>query len=260
MSALQPEEREVRPSFPRIRRLDAAWYRGEQLACGVMFLILALIVFVAVVRDVFITHMDLAHAIPDVLITWAVVFAALLTRARKPAADGGAQPRRWKTELLKKLGVALVATLALAGIVAAYLEALPGGFYWAPKMALCIMLWVAFLGASMATHEKAHLSLEFGDKIWPKAALRWIRVFAHALTSAFSLALFILAVMSLVGHYDSWEAAGGQGATVASLDWLPEWAVYLIFPYVFLAMGVRFAAQMVTTAMGTDITPERGPS
>lgn len=243
-------------SFPLMRKLDAAWYRGEQVLCAAMFLAMALIVFVAVVRDVFVTHNDLTHILPDLAICWGITFAALMTRVRRFEEIR----RRLHHAAARNAVIAVVVTAAVAGLLALYLEVLPGGFYWAPKMALCLMLWVAFLGASMATHEKAHLALEFGDKIWPKAAVRWVKVFAHAVTSAFCAVLFILGVMSLIGHYDSWDAAGGEGATVASLDWLPEWAVYLIFPYVFLAMTIRFLAQTVTVATGTDITPERGPS
>jgi len=41
-----------RHNYPLIRRIDAVWYAVERLACGVMFLAMALLVFAAVVSDI----------------------------------------------------------------------------------------------------------------------------------------------------------------------------------------------------------------
>jgi TRAP-type C4-dicarboxylate transport system permease small subunit len=146
---------------------------------------------------------------------------------------------------------------ALSAVVELYLRALPGGFVWAPKMALCLMLWVAFFGASMATYEKAHLALEFGEKIWPRAMRRAVKAFARALTSAFCLGLGWLSLVSIDAHYDSWSVADGFADNVPSMDWLPAWAVFVIFPYVFFAMALRFFAQSYAVATGTE---EAAPS
>ncbi|MFO0746846.1 MAG: TRAP transporter small permease subunit [Myxococcota bacterium] len=234
------------PSFPRIRRIDDAWYRGEKWLCGVLFLFMAVIVFLSVLRDVFGTR----HQWIDAVVLFFLLWAGATTRVRK---DG-----EKKRSHLVNAGLALGVTIVVGGLVELYVQALPGGLIWGPKMALCLMLWVAFLGASMTTYEKAHLALEAGDKIWPQKIRRYVKAFAHALTSAFCMLLFVLSIISLARHYDHWSAAGGHGDTVPTLDWLPSWVVFLVFPYVFLGMAVRIMAQAVTVATGTEVAAEGG--
>ena len=236
-----------RPSFPRLRRLDAAWYTAEKVLCGGMFLLMTLIVFMAVVRDVF----GARHSYVDVLVTWVIMLGAMFTRHHKPDE----KPRG----PLYKVIVATVLTAVLGGLVELYVTLLPEGLLWANKAALCLMVWVGFLGASIATYEKAHLALEVGEKIWPKSARHIVKAIAHGLTSAFCVVLLVLSIESLAAHYASSAAAEGAD-TIPTLPWLPQWVVFLIFPYTFLAMAVRFLAQLVTTATRTDVTPEAGPT
>ena len=253
---------DARPSFPGLRRIDAAWYNVEQWICGVMFLLMALVVFVSVVRDVFQTrwfpidgnstsgdalvgHAAIGTMAVDTLIFFGLVLLGVLTRVRRD--DEKRRP------LVVNVGIAAVITVVVIGAVALYVNLLPEGFQWAAKAALCMMLWVGFLGASMATHEKAHLALEMGEKIWPEKARRFVKAFAHALTTAFCICLFILSLISLADHHQGWVAGDGHADVVPTLEWLPQWGVFIIFPYVFLAMTIRFAAQTVTIATGTDI-------
>jgi TRAP-type C4-dicarboxylate transport system permease small subunit len=229
------------PSFPRIRRLDAAWYRAERAVCGVMFLAMALVVFASVLRDVFGTR----HRWTDAVVLFAFAYAAVVTRVRR---DGEPAPGR-----ARAAATAGVITVAVAAAVELYVRALPGGFVWAPKLALCMMLWVSLLGASTATYEKAHLAVELGERLWPRRVARAVKAFAHAVTSLFCAGLLWLSVRSLIEHHHSWTAADGFADTVPSIDWLPQWAVFLIFPYVFGAMAVRLLAQTHAIATGTDV-------
>ncbi|RMH43825.1 MAG: TRAP transporter small permease [Deltaproteobacteria bacterium] len=240
----EPTERGAQPSFPLIRRLDRAWFRAEQLLCGVMFLAMGLLVFASVIRDVFGTDRGWG----DVAGLFAFVWLALETRVVR---DG--EHRRSRAA---NAAIAAALTAAIAGVIEIYLRNLPGGFVWAGEAALGLMLWVAFLGASMATYEKAHLSLEFGEKIWPRGVLHVVKAIAHAITSACCLALLALSIHSIREHYAAWKSAGGHGSTLQTLDWVPLWAVYLVFPYVFAAMAVRLLAQTYTIATRTDEAPK----
>lgn len=232
------------PSFPRIRRLDELWFKVERVLCGALFLFMALLVFADVVRNVFTTRREWL----DIAVLFAFTWAAVRTRVLR---DGETRPTH-----AVSLAIALGLTAAITGAVYLYTESMPGGFIWGPKMALCLMLWVAFFGASMATYEKAHLSLEFGEKLWPSRALRYVKAFARAVTAAFCVLLLWLSIYSIADHYDAWGAADGFGETVPTMDWLPQWVVYLVFPYVFAAMSVRLLAQTYTIATGTDVEPE----
>jgi len=235
---------EGQPNFPLVRKIDAIWFRAERCLCGAMFLLMGLLVFVAVVRDIFGTR----HEWTDAIILFCFALAAVRTRTPSP---GKSRPD-WPIAAAIALGI----TAVIAGLVELYVRNLPGGFVWAGEVALGLMLWVAFLGASMATYEKAHLALEFGEKIWPKRILHIVKALAHAVTSACCIGLLVLSIHSIKEHHAAWQAAGHHGSTLQTLDWVPLWAVFLIFPYLFIAMAVRLLAQTYTLATKTAEAPK----
>ncbi len=235
---------EKQPSFPLIRKIDAAWFRAEQLLCGFMFLAMSLIAFLGVVRSVFQTR----HNPFDAVVLFALAYLAVRTRVRK---DGEERPSQGVS-----VAIAAGITVAVAGVVELYVRMLLGGFIWSAQAALCLMLWVAMLGASIATYEKAHLSLEFGEKIWPARILHLVRALAHAVTSLFILGLLLLSLHSVGEHHDEWIKAGGDGGNFKSMPWLPRYVVHMIFPYLFAAMAVRLLAQTYTVVTKTDEEPE----
>jgi TRAP-type C4-dicarboxylate transport system permease small subunit len=220
------------PNFPRLRRLDAIWHRGEMWLCGIMFLVMGLLVFAQVVTASFGTRRELV----DLLVLFGLVYIGTRTRVLK---DG-------ERRLSHGASVAWAATItaALAGLLYAYTEYGPRSLVWAQKVSLVAMLWVSLLGASLATYERAHLALELGEKLWPRKVLHLVNAGAHAVTSAFCVLLFWLSMNMLLGPVV-------QGQNIEPLTWLPKWTAIIIMPYAFGAMAVRMAAQTVTLATGT---------
>jgi len=230
------------PNFPTIRRLDELWYRLERIVCGGIFLVMALMVFAAVITETFGDRRQWS----DVAILAVVALLAVRTRAVKP----GERKHGWPVSI----GLALVATAVLATLVYFYTEQFAGGFIWAQKLALVMMIWVALLGASMATYERSHLSLEMGEKIWPVRVLHWVKALALGVAAAFCAAALLLA-LELV------SAQRHEGLIVDANDWLPTWTAFLIVPYAFAAMAIRLLAQAFTTGAQTaEPVEERLPS
>jgi TRAP-type C4-dicarboxylate transport system permease small subunit len=77
-----------------------------------------------------------------------------------------------------------------------------------------------------------------GEKIWPEKMLPWIRKLANIVVAILTIALAYLAIISILEHFKDWNSGPGAGL-IPSIDW-PKWAVYLIIPYAFLVMGMRF--------------------
>lgn len=217
------------PTYPTIRQLDLWWHRVERALCGGIFLVMALMVFAAVVTETFGNR----RAWSDVAILAVLMLMAVRTRAVKD----GERPRSWGASL----GIAAAGTAIVGGAVYLYTEQFAGGFIWAQKLALVMMIWVALLGASMATYERSHLSLELGEKIWPAPMLPGIKALALGLASAFCAAAMWLAV-------DLVTAQRHEALRVDANDWLPTWAAFVIVPYAFGAMAIRLLAQAFTTA------------
>ena len=220
------------PTYPLIRKVDEAWYRVERLACAVLFLAMATLVFAAVVNETFGTRRKWT----DVVILFGVVLLGVRTRAVK----GDEKPRGWGSSLIWAVAV----TAAILGALAVYLRFMSGSMIWAQKLTLVMMMWVALLGASMATHERSHLSLEMGEKIWPAKWLRFVKAAAHVVTAGFCLGCFVLAV-----HLVRSQAA--EGIMIEDNRWLEVWQAFLIMPYTFAMMTLRFLAQAVTVATVT---------
>ena len=230
--ALSPEVAWT-PNFPLIRRIDELWFKTEKVVCGTMFLFMTLMVFAGVLAQMFTGRRHWYYVL--------VLFGFALLGVRTRVVKQGEKSPTWPMSLVWAVG----ATIAIAGMTYLYIDRYPGGFVWAPKLALVMMLWVALLGASMATYERVHLALEFGEQLWPKRVLHFVKAAAHALTSAFCFGLFLLS-MNLTLDHVAWET------TIKANEWLPYWIAVAIMPYTFLAMSIRIAAQSVTVAAKLD--------
>lgn len=224
------------PTFPMIRTVDHAWYITERIVSAGMFLLMGLMVFVSVIAEVFSTRREWS----DVAVLFAVSLLAVRTRDVK---DGERKPG-WPLSL----GIAAAVTAGLVGAVHVYVERYPGGFIWAQKLALVLMIWVALIGTSVATYERSHLALEMGEKLWPERLLRFVKAFAHGVTAAFCVAALVVSI-------DLVFKQRHEADTIATIDWLYTWQAFLVMPYAFGAMLVRFLAQAFTTVTETAEPP-----
>ncbi|HUQ07138.1 MAG TPA: TRAP transporter small permease subunit [Kofleriaceae bacterium] len=242
MTEPEPSAGAWTPTFPAIRRLDQYWYLAERWLCGLVFLFMALLVFGSVLSEAFGTRREWS----DVGILFFVCFLGTRTRAVKP----GEKP--WSYPVA--LGVAVVATGAVIGGVFLAVELLEGHSIMIQKLALVMMIWVALLGASMATYERSHLSLEMGEKIWPAKMLHLVKAVGHGVTSAFCIGALLLSI-DLVASQKS------LGVRIEDTEWLALWQAFLVVPYAFGAMAVRFLAQTVTQATrSSEPVEERLPT
>ncbi len=248
-----------------LRRIDALLYKSERVLAGALFLGMALVMFASVTHRVFsreegrlagmvasLVGVELDKATLDgpatialnVLLTFGFSYAALRTIQRaKPFGAGQA------------LGLALGATVLLAVLVKVLLVALPNGVVWGPVVALCCMLWVGFLGASIATYEKRHLALEMGEKIWPERTMPYVRALAMLAAALFSAFLLALSVLSIRDHYAGWDVNPLAGNLLPTQ--IPKWVVFLIFPYTFLVMTLRFAGIANGALHGESVHEEK---
>jgi TRAP-type C4-dicarboxylate transport system permease small subunit len=256
------------PSLPR--RVDRAVYQFERWLAGLLFLAMALIMFAHVVIRVFerqesklmaalcwiarLTQLTDIRAsevgetgtlIAQFVTTFLICYVGL--RTMKPIERIGPLNRAYAA-----LGAAAATGLG-ALIVYLLLKSFPNNIVGAPQYALMAMLWVGFLGASIATYERRHLALEMGEKIWPKRLIRYVQALAFLSAAAMTAFLARMAWVSLVEHYDSWKLnplTGKLDPTAVS-----KWMVFIIFPYTFIVMGIRFLAQSGLAVTGKLAPP-----
>lgn len=115
----------------------------------------------------------------------------------------------------------------------------PAGLAWAQPLGLILTLWVAFLGASMATKDNLHLKVEAVQKALPEHLKRISGLLSGLLTAAFCMLLAYLAYEWVVSMKSQWTDSKHLGGLHDGID-IPKWASFSIVPIAYLLMGVRF--------------------
>jgi TRAP-type C4-dicarboxylate transport system permease small subunit len=254
-----------------LRKLDKTIHKIERAFVGYLFLAMSVVVFVDVLHrvfsrqpgrlSVFFAHLSgngdpqkyevfLSPLIISV-ITFIIAYFAIKTHHKNK-----------KTNIQKKnlLIKALIGSALAAGATQAFIYFDPQGVIWAPYFGLICLLWIGFIGASMATHTNQHLLLEMGEKLWPQKFLPAVRTIAHLAVGLFVLTIAYLGILSVIDHYHDWQS-GPQAGLIPSIDW-PKWMVYLVIPYSFLMMGLRFwgiGLRVLEQAQPPELVPEITP-
>lgn len=81
------------------------------------------------------------------------------------------------------VGLILAATTL---VVRLCLTSVPTGYSWAQKFALFLLLWISFIGASMATYEERHLTVDAIRKAIPARVLPWFNALSNLAAAIFS--------------------------------------------------------------------------
>jgi C4-dicarboxylate transporter DctM subunit len=190
-------------------------------------------------------------------------------------------------------------TLAMTGLV--FIDFLDREIGWidlglqgSTKLALLLMMWVAFLGASLATREDKHLIIDAADRaLSPVGSARLYRV-AMAISAVFSWKLFRASTAVIETHFTTeslakltvptwaterlnglcaWVLDGrlapddfeyylkeGGFAVALGQDELKLWVAELMLPVAFLLMALRFAGKFFRgrqVDVGLDDIPAR---
>ena len=110
------------------------------------------------------------------------------------------------------------------------------GLPWTDIFLRNLVLWIAFLGASLATQEKRHLKIELLSNLLPPAAKTWVDVF---------ISLFSAVVCLLLGKaaYDFVYSEYEFGSML--FHRVPAWTMEAIIPAAFLVIAFRFLLHSV---------------
>ncbi len=118
-----------------------------------------------------------------------------------------------RNEEKKRLGILVVSTV-LAFVL---FGELPTGYSWAQSYSLLLLLWVGFLGASMAARQRRHLRVDLARKLLSPEKLPWFNAVSYATAAVFSAVVLYLGYIYIFGPDSTyirpiWEAPA----------WLPE--------------------------------------
>jgi TRAP-type C4-dicarboxylate transport system permease small subunit len=139
--------------------------------------------------------------------------------------------------------------LRLAGEYSFACGRFPAGLAWAQPLGLILTLWVAFLGASMATKDNLHLKVEAVQKALPEKLRRISGLLSGLLTAGFCVLLAYLAYQWVVSMHDQWETADHLGGLHDGIN-IPKWASFSVVPIAYMLMAFRFVGLGVLALRG----------
>ena len=124
----------------------------------------------------------------------------------------------------------LMCLLAFAQVVLRNLFSF--SFIWADVVVRMGVLWVAILGASIATSERGHIHIDLFSKILSKPYDRYLEALLHLTASVVCFVFFLVA----------WEFVSVEKEVGSIVDALhtPEWIFTIIFPIGFIFMAFKF--------------------
>ncbi len=127
---------------------------------------------------------------------------------------------------------------ASVGTVAATAGAwafVPEGYTWAQKLALFLLLWIAFIGASMATHDGSHLRVDAVRKAMPARLLPYYNAASFLVAALFTAAFLYLSYLYLLDRLVE-ETAPGE---------IPDWLKVLSIPVSLAFVTIRFTGRSI---------------
>jgi len=105
------------------------------------------------------------------------------------------------------------------------------GLLWTESFLRTLVLWVAMLGALVATRDNNHISIDVLARYLPDAAARWLDVLTSLAAAAVCGAVGYISIELLQFEYEDGTIAFG---------FVPVWVFQLVIPAGFLLMAVRF--------------------
>jgi TRAP-type C4-dicarboxylate transport system permease small subunit len=144
-------------------------------------------------------------------------------------------PLRWISDSLEKVESVLASLGLLFMISLAFLQVLlrniwDTGIDWGDPIVRALVLWVGFLGASIATHQKGHISFDVISKFLPRGVNRAAKLIVHFASAVVCVLLAKAAYNFLILEKEFHTMLVEQ---------IPNWIAVIIIPISFLIMAFR---------------------
>lgn len=132
--------------------------------------------------------------------------------------------------------LALVSMLVMALTQIVMRNFFDSGFLWAESFLRILVLWVAMLGAMVATRENNHISIDLLSRLLSDLQFRFVGWIAQVFSAAVCFCVAYYCIEYIQYEYED--------KTIAFAD-VPVWVCQSILPIGFAVMGLRFLAGLV---------------
>lgn len=137
------------------------------------------------------------------------------------------------------LTVMLSVMILLAFIQIILRNVFSSGIAWGDPLVRYLVLWVGFIGASLATREGKHITIEVFSRWLSESGNRCLRAISN-LISALVCALLVFAGWTFVSN----EAQMGGMTFLQIPIWIPQIIIPVAFATMTLRFSLRFCAEL----------------
>ncbi len=141
-----------------------------------------------------------------------------------------------------ELGPFFALWIPLSLPVGVLIARIPEQYAWVNDLSKVLIMYVGFLGASMASREQKHILLNFGRKLWPAAARRGFEVVSLTIWLGFNLLLLALGYHLFALHQ--------QAGSMLSILPIAEYHISLPVLISFALMSMRVAVDLFRVITG----------
>lgn len=136
------------------------------------------------------------------------------------------------------------------------LRLVPAGFSWAKEVAMLLLLWVGFLGTSMASYARRHIMVDFCRKLVPERGRKYYEGVSALIAAGFCVLLGYLGYLYVFGA----PAPMSIYSMNAHLEYtrLPSWIAVAAIPLGLATSALRFLGVAVQAFRNKLATVEEG--
>jgi TRAP-type C4-dicarboxylate transport system, small permease component len=149
-------------------------------------------------------------------------------------------PLRKLNDFIARLEGLILTVILVAMIVLAFTQVILRNFFnsgitWADPLVRHLVLWVGFIGASVATKEDSHLAIDLVSRFLPVSLKKPTAMFVHAASAV---------VCGFLAHASYKFVLGEREMGEMLMPGVPTWWAIAIIPVGFGLMSLRFAIRI----------------
>ncbi len=237
-----------------LQRLDGAILRVEKALVAAATLVMTVMVFISVVWRVALAPVhDLAGWISQragasqgaaTAVAWALLSIVWLG-----LWVFGVRTAKRELKAVQQIGLGVTLAIAAAAAGKLFVWLVPHGVVFSQRVALSLMMWVVFLGSSIAAHKRSHIAVQAAQKLVPERLLRAHASLSLLVAAAFTAFLWFVSSRYVVDNFRTWVESDFRAGVFESLA-IPYWTVTVAVPFGFGMTLLRFVGQAVAIWRG----------
>jgi TRAP-type C4-dicarboxylate transport system permease small subunit len=150
----------------------------------------------------------------------------------------------WVDEKISRVENILITVLLMLMILVAFSQIVLRNFFstgidWGDSLVRYLVVWVAFIGAAVATREDRHITIDILSRWFTGVGSKTIRGVSHFFSAAIC-GLLTLAAVKFVGF----EAQMGSTVFFRLSAWIPATVIPVTFGLMTLRFAVRFLSEI----------------